>query len=163
MRAYSEVGMGTTMCLYLPRHYGNVDAAEPLEVACAIPETGKRTVLVVDDEPTIRMLVCELLEEMGHVTLEADDGPTAVTLLDSNAAIDLLITDVGLPGGLNGRQVADAARVTRPDLKVIFITGFAENAVVANGQLEPCMRLVTKPFALDVLLAQIADLPTGDE
>lgn len=163
VRAYSEVGMGTTMCLYLPRHYGNVDAAEPLEVACVIPETGKRTVLVVDDEPTIRMLVCELLEEMGHVTLEADDGPAAVTLLDSNAAIDLLITDVGLPGGLNGRQVADAARVTRPDLKVIFITGFAENAVVANGQLEPCMRLVTKPFALDVLSAQIADLLTSDE
>ena len=132
-------------------------------MACVIPETGKRTVLVVDDEPTIRMLVCELLEEMGHVTLEADDGPTAVTLLDSNAAIDLLITDVGLPGGLNGRQVADAARVTRPDLKVIFITGFAENAVVANGQLEPCMRLVTKPFALDVLSAQIADLLTSDE
>jgi CheY-like chemotaxis protein len=163
VRAYSEVGMGTTMCLYLPRHYGSVDAPEPLEIASALPDTGKRTVLVVDDEPTIRMLVCELLEEMGHVTLEADDGPTAMTLLNSNATIDLLVTDVGLPGGLNGRQVADAAKVTRPDLKVIFITGFAENAVVSKGQLEHGMRLVTKPFALDILSAQIADLLTGDD
>lgn len=162
VRAYSELGMGTTMCLYLPRYYGDAERRELVEMAPELPETGKRTVLVVDDEPTIRMLVCELLGEMGHVAVEAHDGPTAVTLLQSNPTIDLLITDVGLPGGLNGRQVADAAMVSRPDLKVIFITGFAENAVVGNGQLEAGMRLVTKPFGLDTLSAQVAELLTSE-
>lgn len=162
VRAYSEVGMGTTMCLYLPRHYGDADIGQPAEKAPEFPVTGKRTVLVVDDEPTIRMLVCELLDELGHVTLEANDGHAAVALLNSSTAIDLLITDVGLPGGLHGRQVADAAKISRPDLKVIFITGFAENAVVGNEQLEVGMRLVTKPFALDALSAQIADLLAAD-
>ena len=85
-----------------------------------------------------------------------------MTILNSNTPIDLLITDVGLPGGLNGRQIADAARATRPGLKIIFITGFAENAVVGNGQLEPGMRLVTKPFAMDALKMQIADLLIAD-
>ncbi|WCT73072.1 ATP-binding protein [Sphingomonas naphthae] len=162
VRAYSEVGMGTTMCLYLPRHYGEAEMGSTAEPVSDLPKTGKRTVLVVDDEPTVRMLICELLEDMGHASLEAQDGPTAVTLLNSNTAIDLLITDVGLPGGLNGRQVADAAKVRRPDLKVIFITGFAENAVVGNGQLEPGMRLVTKPFAMNTLTAQVADLLAAD-
>jgi CheY-like chemotaxis protein len=115
-------------------------------------------VLVVDDEPTVRMLVTEVLEELGYAALEAADGPTGLRLLQSDARIDLLVTDVGLPGGMNGRQMADAARMSRPDLKVLFITGFAENAVIGNGQLEPGMHVMTKPFALEALANRIREL-----
>ena len=114
--------------------------------------------LVVDDEPTIRMLVIEVLEEMGHVALEAGDGAAALRLLGSGARIDLLVTDVGLPGQMNGRQVADAALIQRPGLKVLFITGYAENAVIGNGRLDPNMALVTKPFAMDVIADRIREL-----
>lgn len=162
VRIYSELGMGTTACLYLPRHYGDAPAENGVHAIHELPSTDKSSVLVVDDEPTIRMLICELLEDMDHAALEAGDGPTALDILNSNAHIDLLITDVGLPGGLNGRQVADAARTRRPDLKVIFITGFAENAVVGNAQLEPGVRLVTKPFAMELIKTEIADLLAFD-
>jgi CheY-like chemotaxis protein len=90
-----------------------------------------------DVTPTIRMLIRDVLIENGNTPLEAGDGPTALKILRSNIRIDLMITDVGLPGGMNGRQVADAARISRPHLKVPFITGYAENAVVGNGHLEP--------------------------
>ena len=146
IRVYSEPGHGTTMCLYLPRYTGEIaDDAGSLEAA--IPEMGAgETVLVVDDEPTVRMLIVEVLEEAGYVALEAEDGPSGLRILQSDARIDLLITDVGLPGGLNGRQVADAARLGRPDLKVLFVTGFAENAAVGNGHLDAGMEVITKPF-----------------
>jgi signal transduction histidine kinase len=158
VRIYSEVGEGTTMCIYLPRHYG--DAASEADTApiAAVPQDsdGKTcTVLVVDDEPTIRMLVIEVIEELGHTVLEAGDGAAAMRVLATGARIDLLVTDVGLPGQLNGRQVADAAVAQLPDLKVLFITGYAENAVIGNGQLAPNMALVTKPFAMDVIAARI--------
>jgi len=162
VRIYSELGMGTTLCLYLPRHYGDALGEEVSHVINDLPSTGKRSVLVVDDEPTIRMLVCELLEDMDHAALEACDGPSALAVLNSDTHIDLLITDVGLPGGLNGKQIADAARARRPGLKVIFITGFAENAVVGNEQLEPGVRLVTKPFAVDLIKHHITDLLSLD-
>ena len=111
------------------------------------------TVLVIDDEPTVRMLIADVLAEAGYAVMEAQDGPSGMRILQSDARIDLLITDVGLPGGMNGRQVADAARVTRPNLKVLFITGFAENAAVGNGHLPPGMALITKPF----LVADLAN------
>lgn len=104
------------------------------------------------------MLVVETLQEAGYTALEADDGPSGLRILQSDARIDLLITDVGLPGGMNGRQVADAARVTRPDLKVLFITGFAENAAVGNGHLEAGMEVITKPFVMTDLADKIADM-----
>jgi hypothetical protein len=108
IQVYTEEGQGTTMCLYLPRWIGAVgDDHAPQD---AIPDDGAgRTVLVIDDEPTVRMLIVEVLEEAGYTALEAEDGPSGLTILRSNAAIDLLISDVGLPGGMNGRQVADAA------------------------------------------------------
>ena len=109
------------------------------------------TVLVIDDEPLVRMLVVDVLEELGYATLEAGDGPEGLKLLRSPARVDLLITDVGLPNGLNGRQVADAARGLRPGLKVLFITGYAENAVLNHGHLEHGMSVVTKPFAVEDL------------
>jgi signal transduction histidine kinase/ActR/RegA family two-component response regulator/uncharacterized small protein (DUF1192 family) len=159
VRIYSEVGSGTTMCLYLPRHYGNPDdaAAGTSHAPGSRDRTGK-TVLVVDDEPSVRMLVTEVLEEHGYSGIEASDGPSGLRILESDAAIDLLITDVGLPGGLNGRQLADAARVTRPDLKVLFITGYAENAIIGNGQLAPGMRVLTKPFVMTTLAERIAEM-----
>ncbi len=108
------------------------------------------------------MLVTEVLEELGYSGIEASDGPAGLRILESDAPIDLLITDVGLPGGLNGRQLADAARVTRPDLKVLFITGYAENAIIGNGQLAPGMRVLTKPFVMTTLAERIAEMTGGD-
>jgi CheY-like chemotaxis protein len=111
------------------------------------------TVLVVDDEPAIRMLVGEVLEELGYQTLEAEDGASGMAALQGKDRIDLLVTDVGLPGGINGRQLADAALLLRPALKVLFITGYAENAVV--GHLRPGMYVLTKPFTIELLAARI--------
>jgi CheY-like chemotaxis protein len=116
------------------------------------------TVLVVDDEPTVRMLIRDVLLENGYVPLEAEDGPTALKLLESDLRIDLLITDVGLPGGVNGRQLADAARVFRRNLRVLFITGYAENAVVGSDHLAPGMEVLTKPFVMATLGNKIRDL-----
>ena len=114
--------------------------------------------LIVDDEPTVRMLVADTLADYGYTCLEASDGASGLKLLEGDAGIDLLITDVGLPGGLNGRQVADAARRLRPGLKVLFITGFAENAVLNHGHITPGMEVLTKPFAIDELAARVRRL-----
>jgi PAS domain S-box-containing protein len=159
VRIYSEVGQGTTMGLYLPRHYGRAEhaGAEPAGAAALRVGHGE-TVLVIDDEPTVRTLIAEVLRDMGYSVIEAEDGPTGLEVLQSNARIDLLITDVGLPGGLNGRQVADAGRAARPGLKVLFITGYAENAVIGNGRLEPGMHVLTKPFALEALGDKIREM-----
>lgn len=157
VRIYSELGSGTTMCLYFPRHVG--DALEEAVAADMEPAAGHgETVLVIDDEPLVRMLVTDVLEENGYSYLEAADGPSGLKLLESKARIDLLITDVGLPGGMNGRQVAHAARVLRPDLKVLFVTGYAENAAIRSGLLEPGMEVVTKPFNTTVLGSKIRAL-----
>jgi PAS domain S-box-containing protein len=159
VRIYSEVGEGTTMCLYLPRYSDVAALAEEIERPPGAQATGEgEVVLVIDDEPTVRMLVAEVLAELGYAVIEAPDGPAGLKVLDSNARIDLLITDVGLPGGMNGRQVADAARVGRPDLKVLFITGYAENAVIGKGRLAEGMYVVTKPFQMDMLAHRIREI-----
>lgn len=159
VRVYSEPGQGTTMCLYFPRHFGSAEIERttlPPEPARAAGEG--RTVLVVDDEPTVRMMIAEVMDEAGFRTIEASDGASALAILQSNARIDLLITDVGLPGGLNGRQVFDAAKVMRPDLKTLFVTGFADNAAVGNGHVERGVALLTKPFTIGALQAKVHDL-----
>jgi PAS domain S-box-containing protein len=159
VRLYSEVGDGTSVHLYLPRHRGEVaDEEEEPQVDQAPKATAGETVLVVDDEPSVRMLVTEVLGELGYSSIEAADGASGLKVLRSDVRIDLLISDVGLPGGLNGRQMADAARVNRPNLKVLFITGYAENAAIGNGHLEPGMHVLTKPFALDRLAARIRSI-----
>jgi CheY-like chemotaxis protein len=159
VRIYSEVGQATTMCLYLPRHTGPDTEAELPASGTAQTYGGYcETVLVVDDDPTVRMLILDVLEEAGYRTLEAVDGAAGLKLLQSNDRIDLLITDVGLPGGINGRQVADAGRALRPGLKILFITGYAENAVVGHGHLEPGMQIITKPFAIELLGNKIRDM-----
>ena len=159
VRIYSELGIGTTMCLYLPRHYGEAENPDAVPDLSRAPRAGQgETVLIVDDEPTVRLLVTEVLEDLGYTAIEAADGATGLKVLQSDVRIDLLVTDVGLPGGMNGRQVADAARVTRPDLKVLFITGYAENAVLGNGHLEPGMEVLTKPFVMEALASRIKTL-----
>jgi signal transduction histidine kinase/CheY-like chemotaxis protein len=159
VRIYSELGLGTTLCLYLPRHYGDADQADAVGELKEAPRAEEgQTVLIVDDEASIRMLVTEVLEDLGYIAIEAADGSAALKVLQSDVRLDLLVTDVGLPGGLNGRQVADAGRAARPDLKVLFITGYAENAVLGNGHLDPGMHVLTKPFVLDTLVGRIKDL-----
>ena len=116
VRIYSEVGKGTTVCIYLPRYYGKV-AAESHSKVEALPRSEQgETVLVVDDEPTVRMLITDILEDLGYTAIEAGDSSSGLKILQSDMRIDLLVTDVGLPGGMNGRQMADAGRLTCPDL-----------------------------------------------
>jgi signal transduction histidine kinase/ActR/RegA family two-component response regulator len=156
VRIYSELGDGTTMCLYLPRYYSKGAEQSPVaDTRTAARAQHGQTVLVVDDEPSVRMLVTDVLEELGFDVIEAGDGPSGLKVLQSDVRVDLLITDVGLPGGLNGRQLADAARATRTNLNVLFITGYAENAIIGNGQLAPGMQILTKPFVVDALAARV--------
>ncbi|ACK84909.1 PAS/PAC sensor hybrid histidine kinase [Methylorubrum extorquens CM4] len=159
VRIYSEVGQGTTVCIYLPRYYGVVEDDTAGEQIAELPrsEAGE-TVLIVDDEPTVRMLITDILEDLGYAAIEAGDSATGLKVLQSDVRIDLLVTDVGLPGGMNGRQMADAARNHRPDLKVLFITGYAENAILGNGTLPPGMAVLTKPFAMDNMAARIRSM-----
>ena len=162
IRVYSEIGKGTTMCLYLPRHHSEPEIEQDARLETTVKSGGDgEVVMVIDDEPGIRMLISEVLEDGGYSAIEASDGPAGMRVLQSSAKIDLLITDVGLPGGMNGRQVADAARITRPDLKVLFVTGYAENAVIGNGQLEKGMHVLAKPFAIEVLARKIRELIDG--
>jgi PAS domain S-box-containing protein len=162
VRIYSEVGQGTTVCIYLPRHYGEVAEDERTNAVTALPRSEQgETVLIVDDEPTVRMLVSDILEDLGYTAIEAGDSAAGLKVLQSDVRIDLLVTDVGLPGGMNGRQMADAARVARPDLRVLFITGYAENAVLGNGHLAPGMAVLTKPFAIESMAARIRSMIEG--
>ena len=117
--------------------------------------------LIVDDEPTIRMLVSDTLAELGYQAIEAADAATGLKLLESDIAIDLLVTDVGLPGGMNGKQMADVARRRRPDLKVLFITGYTENAAISNGRLERGMHVLSKPFPMEKLATRIRAIIEG--
>lgn len=161
VRIYSEVGQGTTVCIYLPRHYGD-SIEDDSEVTAAVTEFRQSgqvaTVLIVDDEPTVRMLVIDTLQDLGFAWIEAADSATGLKILQSDARVDMLISDVGLPGGMNGRQMADAGRVKRPGLQVLFITGYAENAVLNNGYLEPGMAVLTKPFSMDTMAERIRSM-----
>ena len=162
VRIYSEVGEGTMVCIYLPRHDGEgaADAVTPTG-SDIIDAHDNETVLVVDDEPPLRMLIVDALGDHGYTCLEAGDGPSALKILESGARVDMLITDVGLPGGLNGRQVADAARQLRPDLRILFITGYAENAVLNHGHIERGMEVLTKPFAIDEMVRRVTRMVQG--
>ncbi|MFG1400236.1 MULTISPECIES: ATP-binding protein, partial [Roseixanthobacter] len=159
VRIYSEVGQGTTVCLYLPRHHGPSDEDDISgQLATVGRAASGETVLIVDDEPSVRMLVTEVLEDLGYTAVEAADSVAGLKVLRSDVRLDLLITDVGLPGGMNGRQMAEAGRAGRPGLKVLFITGFAENSLFGHGHLDPGMQVLTKPFAIEVLASRVRDL-----
>jgi PAS domain S-box-containing protein len=150
-RIHSEVARGTNVKLYLPRHQGAEERAAAFAPEQPTRERlGSETVLVVEDEEIVRALIVEVLQDLGYNVLEAGDGPGGLNILQSPEPIALLITDVGLPG-MNGRQLADAGRERRPGLKTMFITGYAENAMLVSGKLEPGMMVVTKPFAVNAL------------
>ncbi len=160
-RISSEVGIGTTVHLYLPRHLGSVETDVPVPGGSLPRSEQGETVLVVDDEPSVRMLVTDMLDDLGYVAIEAADSVAGLKVLESNTRIDLLVTDVGLPGGMNGRQMADAARVRRPGLKVLFVTGYAENAVLGNGQLGHGMAVLTKPFSVEAMAERVRSMIQG--
>jgi PAS domain S-box-containing protein len=145
-------GNGTTVTIFLPRHHGAPAGAATETTRDSQAASPGGTVLVVDDELTIRLLIAEVLEEHGFRTLQAADAAAGLEALHTAGPIDLLVTDVGLSGGQNGRQFARAARARYPALPVVFVTGYAEKAVLDHERLEPGMRILPKPFALDQLV-----------
>ena len=163
VKIYSEVGAGTTLKLYLPRHLepSGTDTANP--AAQAAPQGRGETILVVEDDPDVRSFTTDMLRELRYTVLEAADGPSALRLLDAHREIALLFTDVGLPGGMNGRQLADEARRRRSRLKVLFTSGYARNAIVHHGRLDPGVELLSKPFTFATLGARIRRLLDGKE
>jgi PAS domain S-box-containing protein len=160
-KIYSELGVGTTVKLYLPRRDGaGEETQDPPQLGTEHQAHASETVLVVEDEAVVRSLVVEVLSELGYQVIEAHDGPSGLAILQTSRQIDLLVTDIGLPG-LNGRQVADAGRQLRPELKVLFMTGYAENAALASGFLEPGMQMITKPFTMESLAARVKQIGDG--
>ena len=159
VRIESQPGRGTLVCIELPRGEagGGEQPAQATATAASPVEPGA-TVLVIDDEPDIRELIVEVLKELGYGTLQAGNGTEALEILRGGARIDLLITDVGLPGGMNGRQIAEAGRELRPALPVLFLTGYAEHAVLGRGDLAAGMHVMTKPFDIEALGLRVQNL-----
>jgi len=154
VKIYSEVGAGTTIKLYLPRYFSS-DTTETQPAAVPAPQGKGETILVVEDEADVRSFIIEMLRELGYRVIEAPDGPTGLRLLDAHREIDLLFTDVGLPGGLNGRQLAEEAQRRKASLRVLFMSGYARNAIVHHGRLDPGVELLLKPFTYQGLAAKI--------
>jgi len=155
----SEPRHGTTVRMYLPRFVGDTATDQQDEDLSLRPEGSGETVLVVEDEETVRLLIIEVLAELGYRVLQASNGEEAIRHVKAGGPIDLLITDVGLPG-LNGRQVAEIARAIRPGLRVLFVTGYAAKATVRSSFLEPGMDLIPKPFNMSELAAKISEMLT---
>ncbi|WP_064117999.1 response regulator [Pseudomonas fluorescens] len=153
----SEIDQGTTVKLYLPRFRGEELASPATNVEQAPEALDGETVLIVEDDPAVRVLVSAVLSELGYAFVEASDADGAVPILNSAQRIDLLISDVGLPG-MNGRQLAEVGRQYRPGLKVLFITGYAEHAAVRGGFLDSGMQMITKPFTFDLLTAKVREM-----
>jgi CheY-like chemotaxis protein len=158
VKIYSEVGEGTTVKIYLPRYAAKADDAEEEMVAALVRGKENETVLVVEDDDDVRSYSTDSLRDLGYSVIEAPNGRAALQLLESHHEIAVLFTDVGLPGGMNGRQLADEARKRRPDLKVLFTTGYARNAIVHDGRLDPGVELLTKPFSQAALGEKLRDI-----
>jgi two-component system NtrC family sensor kinase len=162
IRIYSEVGEGTTIKLYFPRLTGQPDipawsvrdAAAPLSVSA----DGTETVLVVEDDPQVNKLAVEALEERGYRVTSAPDGASALRLLEETPHIDLLLTDVVLPGGMNGRQLSEELLRLRPRIKVLYVTGYTRNAIIHHGRLDPDIELLTKPFTAEALTRKVRQI-----
>ena len=154
---YSEPGQGTTVRLYLPRHFGALEPA----TSPVLPRAGSgrgETILLVEDDADVRTFAADLLRELGYEVLAAETGTEALGLLEQNAEVQLLFTDVALPGGMTGRQLADEAVRRRPGLKVLYTTGYARNAIVHQGRLDPGVELIVKPFTSAALASRIRQL-----
>ena len=160
VRIESAEGRGTTITLYLPRFRGGADASAAVERYEPLPRARGESVLVVEDDSAVRMLIADVLEGLGYRVIEAWDGPAALPILASDMRIDLLVSDVGLPG-MSGREVAEIARHYRPQLKVLFVTGYAAQAAVRGEFLGDDMEMITKPFPIDLLAARISALIGG--
>lgn len=161
VKIYSELGQGTTVKIYLPRLAAEVAADQPGEETFVPEGANDETVLVVEDDDDVRTYSVEVLRELGYRVLEAHDGPSALRLLERQARVDLLFSDVVLPGGLTGAQVAAQAKALRPGLKVLFTTGYARNAIIHHGRLDKGVQLITKPFSASDLAARIRDVLDG--
>jgi CheY-like chemotaxis protein len=155
VKIYSEVGEGTTIKLYLPRYRGAEGLADDETGAHELPRGRSELVLVVEDDPDVRDYTVEIVSDLGYSVLSARDGASALRVLDSHREITLLFTDVGLPGGMNGRQLAEQALRRHPRLKVLYTTGYARNAIVHQGRLDPGVEVVFKPFTYSDLAAKI--------
>lgn len=159
VKIYSEIGHGTTVKIYLPRLMAEEEEAVSLEqVAMPAPGEHAETVLVVEDDDDVRAYSTQLVRELGYRVLEARSGPVALEALERHPVVDLLFTDVGLPGGMNGRQLAEAVARLRPGLPILFTTGYARNAIVHGGRLDPGLHLITKPFTRQGLAAKLRDV-----
>ena len=161
VKIYSELGQGTCVRIYLPRlHY--TAKVDPPDEQSSIPEAAsEETILVVEDDDDVRAYSVETLRELGYRVIEAHDGPSALRLLERQARVDLLFTDVVLPGGMTGAQVAAQARGAKPELKVLFTTGYARNAIVHHGRLDQGVQLITKPFSMSDLATRVRDVLDG--
>ncbi|MCH8999350.1 MAG: type II toxin-antitoxin system prevent-host-death family antitoxin [Proteobacteria bacterium] len=155
---HSEVGRGTTVALYLPKAAAlDEEKAAAERKPKALPR-GEETVLVVEDDPDVRSFVTNALRGLGYDVLEADDGPSVLSLLDDMPEIDLLVSDVVLPGGMNGLQIAEAIRKLRPRIKVLFTSGYAQSAIVHHGQLDEGVELLAKPFTREALARRVREV-----
>lgn len=159
VRIHSSPGEGTSVKIFLPAASEGVAVADHSDAAEVSEGTGQR-VLLVEDDDSVRMLVRDVLEELGYEAVEAAEPNSAVQLLESDARFDLMISDVGLPG-MNGRQLAEIARSHWPDLPILFVTGYAENAAIRAGFLGTNMAMITKPFQMEVLSAKINEMLTA--
>jgi CheY-like chemotaxis protein len=158
VKIYSEVGQGTTIKIYLPRLLAAKDSVLAQDsVSDSVRSDGTETILIVEDDDGVRANTTEILNELGYRTLEADSGKRALQILQLHPEIQLLFTDVGLPGGMNGRQLADQARTVR-GVKILFTTGYARNAIVHDGRLDPGVHLITKPFTYTALASKLRDV-----
>jgi PAS domain S-box-containing protein len=159
VRIASEPGKGTTVAMYLPRHHGAAQARQGSAQPSELLRFGQgQTVLVVDDEPTVRMLLIDILADLGLKAIEAGDSAAGLHILRSNVRIDLLVSDIGLPGGMDGLQMVDAARAARPNLNVLFITGYSEDAVQGTGRLPANEAVISKPFAIEQMAERIREM-----
>jgi CheY-like chemotaxis protein len=155
---YSELGQGTTVKVYLPRLVGAEDESAAVKAASELPlGSAQEVILVVEDEPAVRQFSVDALTELGYRVLEADGAASALRLLDAHPEIELLFTDVVMPD-VNGRKLADDALRRRPELKVLFTTGYTRNAVVHNGVLDAGVKLIGKPFTVEELAVKIREL-----
>ena len=163
VKVYSELDEGTTVKIYLPRYVGAEEHVEDAEQSqAANGAIGTETILVVEDDDALRSYTVETLAELGYRVLPATNGAAALEILDSGNDIDLLFTDVVMPGGLNGRQLADEAVRRRPGLKVLFTTGYTRNAIVHHGRLDPGVEMVGKPFSSDELIRKVRAILDGN-
>jgi CheY-like chemotaxis protein len=159
---YSEEGQGTTVKLYFPRYTGNVGAAD-IDKLPPVPKASlEEVILVVEDNEDVRSYSVAILRELGYIVMEASEADEALRILNGAHRVDLLFTDVVLPGK-TGRVLADAARLLRPDLRVLFTTGYSRNAIVHQGRLDADVQLISKPFTFDQLAARVRDVIDGSK